>query len=141
MTIRVEHVGRRVEETPYDSELGYASAVHQAPDGTRLEVVKGAPETVLDLLAPGPGRDAARTEAGRLAATGRRVLAVVEDRRWAGLLAVSDPPHPDAAEVVARCREAGIRTVLVTGDHPATVPPPGAPPVMVPAATAGARAA
>ncbi len=111
---------RRVAETPYDSEQGFASTTHVDPDGSRLEVVKGAPETVLDLLPPGPGRDEVRTEAGRLAATGRRVLAVVEDRRWAGLVAVSDPPHPDAAQVVARCREAGIRTVLVTGDHPAT---------------------
>jgi Ca2+-transporting ATPase len=111
---------RRVEETPYDSDLGYAVAVHVAPDGSRVEVVKGAPETVLDLLSAGPVRDRAGAEAARLAATGRRVLAVVEDRSWAGLVAVSDPPHPDAAQVVARCRDAGIRTILVTGDHPAT---------------------
>jgi Ca2+-transporting ATPase len=56
----------------------------------------------------------------RLADDGHRVLAVVEDRAWAGLVAVSDPPHPDAADVVDRCRAAGIRPVLITGDHPAT---------------------
>jgi Ca2+-transporting ATPase len=48
------------------------------------------------------------------------VLAVVEDRRTVGLVAVTDPPQPDAAQVVDQCHAAGIRIVLVTGDHPAT---------------------
>jgi len=111
---------RRVEETPYDSGAGFARTVHEGPGGTRLEVVKGAPETVLDLLPAGEERDLARAEAQHLAEQGHRVLAVVENGSSVGLVAVSDPPHPDAARVVARCRDAGIRTVLVTGDHPAT---------------------
>ncbi|WP_051246847.1 cation-translocating P-type ATPase [Nocardioides halotolerans] len=110
----------RVDETPFDSALGWARTVHRAADGTRLEVVKGAPETVLALLPAGPVADRAAAEARRLAAEGHRVLAVAEDRAWAGLVAVIDPPHPAAATVVEQCREAGIRTVLVTGDHPAT---------------------
>jgi P-type Ca2+ transporter type 2C len=110
----------REEETPFDSGLGYARTLHVGAGGGRLEVLKGAPETLLDLLAPGPVVDAARAEAGRLAEDGYRVLAVVEDRTWVGLVAVTDPPHPDAAGVIDRCRAAGIRPVLITGDHPAT---------------------
>ena len=110
----------RLDETPFDSAVGYASTVHRAPDGRRLEVVKGAPEIVLALLEPDPVVDQARAEAERLAGQGHRVLAIVEDRAWVGLVAVADPPHPAAAGVVDRCRAAGIRTVLITGDHPAT---------------------
>ena len=110
----------RLEETPFDSTLGCSRTVHAGPDGQSVEVVKGAPETVLQLLAPGPAAERAHAAADRLAVEGHRVLAVVEDRAWAGLVAVTDPPHPSAAGVVARCREAGVRTVLVTGDHPAT---------------------
>ncbi len=110
----------RLDETPFDSGVGYATTVHVAPDGRRCEVVKGAPEIVLALLEPNPVVDQARAQAERLAEQGHRVLAIVEDRAWVGLVAVADPPHPAAAGVVDRCRAAGIRTVLVTGDHPAT---------------------
>jgi len=110
----------RVAESPFDSDQGYARTVHADADGTVLEVVKGAPETVLDLLPAGPSLDAARAEVQVMAEAGHRVLALVEDRGFVGLIAVSDPPHPQAAEVVGRCRAAGVRTVLVTGDHPAT---------------------
>ncbi len=110
----------RVEQTPYDSELGYQRTVHVAPDGRRVEVLKGAPETVLSLLPPGPDVDAAMREADRLARQGHRVLSVVTERSRVGLVGVLDPPHPAAKEVVAQCRAAGIRTVMVTGDHPTT---------------------
>ncbi len=110
----------RVDATPFDSDSGFARTVHAGPDGRRLEVVKGAPETVLALLPPGPLAADAAEEAERLAASGYRVLAVVVDRSRPGLVGVIDPPHPAAADVVEQCRAAGIRTVLVTGDHPAT---------------------
>ena len=111
---------RRSEETPFDSDLGYARTVHVDREGGRLEVVKGAPERVLPMLPPGTLRDTAVAAVRRLTEDGSRVLAVVENQEWGGLVAVVDPPHPGAREVVARCRAAGIRTVLVTGDHPAT---------------------
>jgi Ca2+-transporting ATPase len=111
---------QRLEETPFDAGLGFARTVHRSPDGRVVEVVKGAPETVLALMSPGPLVDAARTATEDLAARGHRVLAVAEDRAWVGLVAVTDPPQPAAREVVRRCGAAGIRTVLITGDHPAT---------------------
>jgi Ca2+-transporting ATPase len=111
---------RRVEESPFDSEAGYSRTVHRTPDGGEVEILKGAPERLLPMLPAGPDQAAARAQAELWAARGNRVLAVLEDRRTVGLVAVTDPPQPDAAEVVEQCHAAGIRIVLVTGDHPAT---------------------
>jgi Ca2+-transporting ATPase len=111
---------RRVEESPFDSEAGYSRTVNRTPDGGEVEILKGAPERLLPMLPRGPDQAAARAQAELWAARGNRVLAVLEDRRTVGLIAVTDPPQPDAAAVVEQCHAAGIRIVLVTGDHPAT---------------------
>ena len=115
--------------------------------GQRVALVKGAPSEVLARcdrvaedhsgpparLAPAE-RTAAMAEADRLASAGDRVLAVAAREApdglpdealerglvLLGLLAVRDPPRPAAAAALARCREAGIRVVMVTGDGPAT---------------------
>ncbi|MBZ5741227.1 cation-translocating P-type ATPase, partial [Nocardioides mangrovi] len=130
----------RVEEEPFDSAAKRMVTLHAGPTG-RLAICKGAPESVLPLI----GEDllAARVSdaAGRLAAAGHRVLAVADravpvagptcpplsallddPRDWAlrGLVALVDPPRASAREVVAACREAGIRVVMITGDHPET---------------------
>ncbi len=114
----------RTDETPFDSERQYMRTVHRGSDGP-LEVMKGAPEVVLGSV-PGDVEEA-RLAAESLAEQGFRVLAVA-DRcpesgvpfDLVGLVGIADPPRGDAADVVAACRDAGIRTVLVTGDHPAT---------------------
>ncbi|MBJ7356769.1 cation-transporting P-type ATPase [Nocardioides sp.] len=110
----------RIDESPFDSDVGFSRTVHSGPDGVEVEVLKGAPERLLPMLAPGPVAEQARVQAELWAAQGHRVLAVLEDRRAVGLVAVTDPPQPDAAQVVEDCHAAGIRIVLVTGDHPAT---------------------
>jgi Ca2+-transporting ATPase len=110
----------RVDETPFDSETGFSRTVHRAPDGLLVEVRKGAPERLLPATAPGADRSAAERQAETWAGQGHRVLAVVEEGRVVGLVAVDDPPQPDAAQVVEDCRAAGIRIVLVTGDHSLT---------------------
>lgn len=56
-------------------------------------------------------------EARRLEAMGRTVIQVAVDRTAAGLLAVADPPRPEAAETVRRLRESGLRVVMLTGDN------------------------
>ncbi|MEQ1570061.1 MAG: HAD-IC family P-type ATPase, partial [Myxococcota bacterium] len=45
---------------------------------------------------------------------------VERDLEWLGIVGLLDPPRPEAAAAIARCREAGIRVVMITGDHPAT---------------------
>ena len=123
----------RVEEITFDSSTQRMTTVHHDA-GEWWTVCKGAPEAVLDLVDGGPDVAEARVEAERLAREGFRVLAFADARTTArppsdrleeglglrGLVAISDPASPHAADVVRACREAGIRTVLITGDHPAT---------------------
>jgi phosphoserine phosphatase len=115
-------------------------------DGTGgLVLVKGAPEAVLplcrDRLGPdGPealDAEAALALAEETARTGYRLLAFAErkldslplkpgaeeierDLTFLGLVALADPPRPEAAEALASCHSAGIEVAMITGDHPAT---------------------
>ena len=121
-------IGRRVAEHPFSSETRYAAAWDDTGDGV-VVAMKGAPEAVLARCAPGAGRDAMAAVAARLAVAGRRVLAVAggpgeafEERslRPLGVVAFADPLRASTVKAVADCRRAGLRVVLVTGDHAAT---------------------
>jgi Ca2+-transporting ATPase len=92
-----------------------------------LTVCKGAPEAVLDLLPAGrrpPEVTAARAAAEEFMAAGHRVIAVADDESGSlelvGLVAIGDPPRKSAFDVVTELQRAGVRLVLVTGDHPGT---------------------
>ena len=119
----------REEELPFDADRGWMSTTHHDPAGGRLTVCKGAPEAVLTMLARTPEVQQAYVETERLARLGCRVIAVAEaacatpdpDRlRLVGLVGVTDPPRAASRGVVEACAAAGIRVVLVTGDHPVT---------------------
>ncbi|MBZ0091946.1 MAG: cation-transporting P-type ATPase [Sulfuricellaceae bacterium] len=134
----------RLDEIPFDTDRKRMSTLHSAPGGPVL-YTKGAPETVLPLCASVliGGQRLALNDALRqrfldahrqMAEQGLRVLAfayrtVAKDLRkneWEqemvllGLAGLEDPPRPDVAEAVSRCREAGIRVIMITGDHPRT---------------------
>ncbi len=113
----------RVDETPFDSTRQYMRTLDRGTDGSMLEVVKGAPEVILERVGPGE-REEARQLSHRWATEGFRVLAVADgaggSHRLAGLIGIADPARAGAAGVVAACRDAGIRTVMITGDHAAT---------------------
>ncbi len=121
----------RSEEIPFDSERQRMTTLHSHGDEW-LVVSKGAPEVVLDRMAPSPDVSRARAAAGELAASGFRVIAVadavhaerpvvLEDGlELVGLIGIADPPRAGAAQLVADCRAAGVHLVLITGDHPAT---------------------
>jgi Ca2+-transporting ATPase len=124
----------REDELPFDASTQRMTTLHQR-DGTWLSVCKGAPEVVLRLVADPDVVRRARAAADELARDGFRVLAVADahggrrrpgrddlEREMVlrGLVAISDPPRPDAADIARSCARAGIHTVLVTGDHPAT---------------------
>ena len=124
----------RVAEAPFDSVRQRMTTAHHGATGT-VTVCKGAPEVVLALagLRVDRGLAEVRAEAAALADKGFRVLAVADREGCAdlpplsedalqlvGLVAISDPPRAAAADVVERVQDAGLRLVLITGDHPAT---------------------
>ncbi|RKH76467.1 cation-translocating P-type ATPase [Corallococcus sp. AB045] len=117
----VERERPRVSEQPFDSDRRRMSVLRS--DGVLS--VKGALEALLPLcrqVPPGVA-EALASLAGRAL----RVLAVAEGRgpderdlTLVGLVGLADPPRPEAVEAVRAAREAGVRTVMITGDHPAT---------------------
>jgi Ca2+-transporting ATPase len=124
----------RLATFPFTEDRRRETAVVRLPDGGVRVVVKGAPETVLgttDLDADTRGRwlaDVATLAAGghKVIGCGYRDLAAwtgdepADGMVFAGLLAFEDPVREGVTEAVARCRDAGIRVVMVTGDHPMT---------------------
>jgi H+-transporting ATPase len=109
--------------TPFDPAAKMAQGEAVRPDGRRVRAAKGALAAVA-ALAQAEAATASRPAAD-LGAQGNRVLAVVAAEgggpfRLAGLIALSDPPRPDSAPLVAALSDLGIRTVMVTGDGPAT---------------------
>ena len=126
---------RRVDEIPFDSERRVMLTLHEGTKdsgGRRLISCKGAPEALLPLVRPTLAAAQADRAATELARHGFRVIAAAqgasthtvlrpEDQlELVGLIAITDPVRPQAESVVRACHDAGIRTVLITGDHPAT---------------------
>ncbi|HIQ71886.1 MAG TPA: cation-translocating P-type ATPase [Candidatus Onthenecus intestinigallinarum] len=134
----------RVAEAPFDSGRKMMSTVHRAADGF-IQYTKGAPDALLERCthAMRDGERVEMTDALRaqilsdnkeMADRALRVLAAAERRydalpgdtspealeqglTFLGLCGMIDPVRPEAKEAVARCREAGIRPVMITGDH------------------------
>lgn len=129
----------RTGEIPFDADHKMMATAHADAAGRRRVIVKGAPEAVLRLCACGAPDEAAQTRAvaERLASQALRVLAfaAIDDAalepeqgfealagraRLLGLVGQIDPPRPEAAAAVRSCRAAGIRPLMVTGDHKLT---------------------
>jgi Ca2+-transporting ATPase len=131
-----------VKEVPFDRDTTMMATYHETDDGLFV-AVKGAPEAVLDACTTvatpdGPtdltddDRAAWDHKSEEMAAEGLRVLALArktvgsedappyEDLSLLGLVALHDPPREDVRPVIERCQQAGIRVVMVTGDHPTT---------------------
>lgn len=125
----------RVEAIPFDADAQYMATKHQLA-GSQLVAVKGSPEQVLQMCAGQLSDDdlAYWTQASNdSAAAGRRVLmaAVGESSRPlesldtvplrpVGMVSLMDPPQPEAIDALRESREAGVRVIMVTGDHPKT---------------------
>ncbi|MFF3336289.1 HAD-IC family P-type ATPase [Streptomyces sp. NPDC002888] len=124
------------EGLPFETSRAYAAAVGRAGDGSPVLVVKGAPETVLPACAdlPSHASEAAQTLAGdglRVLAVARRPLEEGEEAadvlehpldglEFTGLLALADVARETSPALVRGLREAGVRPVVLTGDHPQT---------------------
>ncbi len=133
-----------IDSIPFESERLYSASLNRVEGESRV-FVKGAFEKLLDmcdsmLLARGPqpiDRAAIEDQAHGLAAMGYRVIALASgvteigsrqdfnyehlvDLTMIGLIGLIDPLRPEARPAVAKCRAAGIRVAMVTGDHPVT---------------------
>jgi Ca2+-transporting ATPase len=114
----------RTAETPFDAEAAMMSTTHLLADGSTVRYLKGSPEALLSTHPQAQAGSEAFTEVKRLASEGRRLLAVTreiaERTELLGLVALADPVRPEAAEMIAGFRRAGVRPVMITGDHPLT---------------------
>jgi H+-transporting ATPase len=110
-----------IKFVPFDSATKMSEATAVDANGGALRAVKGAFAVVIKLTEPVPTAGVAAQE---LEAKGFRVLAVAvgppAKMQLAGIIALSDPPRPDAAELIKELKTLGIRTVMVTGDAPPT---------------------
>ena len=106
---------------PFDPATKMSEATAVDAGGATVRAVKGAFAAIAGLTQPAP--DAATT-AGQLEAQGFRVLGVAvgppEAVKLAGIIALSDPPRPDSAALIAELHTLGVRTVMLTGDAAAT---------------------
>jgi len=127
----------RLAQIAYESERRYAASFHQREAGVWI-AVKGAPERVFDMCAlEAPQRALLERDVDAMAQRGQRVLALAEGAfagepdaaslntdpvglRLRALVGLVDPLREGAAEAVRQCHDAGIRVVMVTGDHPLT---------------------
>ncbi len=134
----------RKGDVPFDSRRKLMSTLHTGPEGRWTVYVKGAPDILLQRCARGPSGpmtpalrrqvEAANEElagrALRVIAVARRELSapprkmepgeVERELTFLGLLGLMDPPRPEARAAVDKCHLAGVRPVMVTGDHRST---------------------
>jgi P-type Ca2+ transporter type 2C len=131
----------RVSEIPFTAETKRMTTLHKTSDGL-IAYSKGAPEVIVQscfrvLTDNGeqPLDDGRRAEvlelARQMAGDALRVLAVAQkpratlkdaeyDMTLLGLVGMIDPPRPEASAAVRECEEAGIKVIMITGDHPLT---------------------
>ena len=131
----------RVGEIPFTSESKRMTTLHATPQGT-VAYAKGAPEVILascsrirrqDRIAAlaAEDREAVAVSARRMAEEALRVLAVAykpdasladaeREMVFLGLLGMIDPPRPEAKAAIEVCARAGIKPIMITGDHPTT---------------------
>lgn len=118
----------RVASKPFDSRWKYMRATVIAPGGEVRSYVKGAVEVVLELAAlSAEERQKWRQRAEEEAARGFKVLGLASGRGesesgldFLGFVTLWDAPRPEAAGAVRAAHDAGIRVLMITGDHPAT---------------------
>ena len=110
-----------VKFVPFDPGTKMSEATATDASGAPIRVVKGAFAAVAGLAASAP--DAFKT-ADDLEAKGFRVLAIAAGPpaalKLAGIIALSDPPRTDSAALISELHTLGVRTVMITGDAPAT---------------------
>jgi len=145
---QIERAMPKQQEMPFDSDRKRSTVIRKLADGTSKAFTNGAPGPVLSICTQWLTGDGIRplTEADRaellaqtsgMAKQALRVLASAtrvlptaatdwtaesteQEMVFIGLTGLYDPPRPEAKEAISKCRAAGIRVVMITGDHPHT---------------------
>jgi sodium/potassium-transporting ATPase subunit alpha len=114
----------RLADRPFDAHRRFMSVTCMV-NGQTCDFIKGAPETVAALAGLDALPEVIGAAMAAATARGERVLLLAAGPSGRppdvlGLVRLHDPPRPGVPEAVAACQRAGIRVVMVTGDHPAT---------------------
>lgn len=125
----------RLGEIPFDSDRKLMTTIHLI-EGQHIVIVKGAPDILFSRCVAGDLEAAARIneemgrEALRVLAVGYKTIDEVpvdcrpeeleQGLQFAGLVGMIDPPRSEAMAAIAECDAAGIRTIMITGDHVVT---------------------
>lgn len=132
----------RASEYPFDSKKQRMQVICKTPEGAMETYMKGAPEVILDMcthtLVNGKeetlddkGKKDLAAEHLEMAKRGERVLSFAYRKAdsvkeyedgfvFLGFAGAVDPPRPEASEAIRKCHLAGIKVVMITGDHPVT---------------------
>lgn len=130
----LENEYKRVGEIPFDSVRKLMSTLHEDGD-KRLVIVKGALDALIPLCAKGDTQKALKINA-QMGMNALRVIGVAyryvdenipidsihieKDLYFLGLIGMMDPPRKEVFDAVAMCKSAGIRPIMITGDHMVT---------------------
>lgn len=126
----------RVAEIPFDSDRKCMTTIHPFGDQF-LVITKGASETIQTCLLDATAKHQMLTMSDKWASQGIRVIAygyklldvlpqqitsesIEHDLVWLGQIGLIDPPRVNVKRVIEECKAAGIKPVMITGDHPAT---------------------
>lgn len=125
----------KVDEEPFSSESKRMFTLHQSAKG-HVTIAKGALESILGICSNSMNRNGdwklnVSDEANKLASQGYKVIAAASkehlepimannDFTFLGIIGLIDPPRESVAEAIRECKTAGIKVVMITGDHPAT---------------------
>lgn len=136
----LEKKHKRIGEIPFNSEEKYMATAYERDNGDKEIYIKGAPDVLINRMHPNEKlSDTIESANENLAKEGMRVLGVAriseyqgngeEDSMnetlnngidFLGLIGIVDPPREDVAQVIQMTKDAGIRVMMVTGDHPKT---------------------
>ena len=129
---RLEELYPRLEEIPFDSDRKLMSTINII-DGQKVVIVKGAFDVLakrcknIDYEKAGKANIEMSQDAIRVLAVGYKVIdqmpseltseKIENDLTFLGLIGMIDPPRPEAKEAVGICKQAGIKPIMITGDH------------------------